>query len=92
MGLVAVVGVALIMLTPAAALDPVGVFAAVGANASFALAVVLTRRFGAPHNQLATAGWQLLIAAALLTEQAPSAARPSACGPCRAVPLASAGE
>jgi probable blue pigment (indigoidine) exporter len=51
---------------PAAALDPVGVLAAVGANVSFAVGVVLTKRFPTPPNRLAATGWQLLLGGAIL--------------------------
>ena len=63
---VAVFGVALVAIRPGAGLDPVGIAAAIAANASFALGVVLTTRFGAPRHRIAATGWQLLIAAALL--------------------------
>jgi probable blue pigment (indigoidine) exporter len=63
---VAAIGVALVAIRPGAGLDPIGMGAAVAANASFALGVVLTTRFGAPRHRIAAAGWQLLIAAGLL--------------------------
>jgi probable blue pigment (indigoidine) exporter len=64
--LVAGLGVALVAIRPGAGLDPVGIAAAIAANGSFALGVVLTSRFGAPRHRIAATGWQLLVAAALL--------------------------
>jgi probable blue pigment (indigoidine) exporter len=55
------------VLTPAAALDPLGVAAGLGAALSTALGIVLTRRFGPPPAPLLVAtGWQLMTAGALL--------------------------
>jgi len=66
-GVAAVAGVALLVLTPAAALDPVGIAAGLGATVSTALGIVLTRRFGPPPAPLLVAtGWQLMAASALL--------------------------
>src|SRR4051794_1975665 len=65
-GVVAVVGVSLVVIRPGAGLDPVGVVFAVAANVSFAMGVVLTKRFPATANRLAATGWQMLIAAGLL--------------------------
>jgi probable blue pigment (indigoidine) exporter len=65
-GCVAVLGVALVVVRPGAGLDPVGVLAAVGANVSFALGVVLTKRFPAPPNRLAATEWQMLAGAVVL--------------------------
>jgi probable blue pigment (indigoidine) exporter len=65
-GCVAALGVALVVLRPGADLDPVGLLAAVGANVSFAVGVVLTKRFPPPSNRLAATGWQLLLGAVLL--------------------------
>lgn len=64
--LVAVIGVALVALRPGAGLDAVGIAAAIAANGSFALGVVLTNRFGAPRHRIAATGWQLIVAAGLL--------------------------
>jgi probable blue pigment (indigoidine) exporter len=63
---VAAFGVALVAIRPGADADPVGIAAAIAANGSFALGVVLTNRFGAPRHRIAATGWQLLVAAALL--------------------------
>jgi probable blue pigment (indigoidine) exporter len=65
-GVVAALGVALVVVRPGSGMDPVGVLAAVSANVSFAFGVVLTKRFAAPENRLAAAGWQLLLAGLLL--------------------------
>jgi probable blue pigment (indigoidine) exporter len=65
-GVVAAVGVGLVVIRPGAGLDPVGLLAAIGANVSFALGVVLTKRFAAPTNRLAATGWQLLLGGAVL--------------------------
>jgi probable blue pigment (indigoidine) exporter len=65
-GAVAALGVALVVIRPGADIDPVGVLAALGANVSFAVGVVLTRRFPAPSNRLAATGWQLLIGGLIL--------------------------
>jgi uncharacterized membrane protein len=76
---VAAIGVGLVVVRPGADIDPVGVLAAVGANLSFSLGVVLTKRFPAPADRLAATGAQLLVGAtvlaplALLVEGAPPA-------------------
>ena len=62
----AAVGVALVVLGPAADLDMLGVAAALGAALSFALGVVLTRRFPSPGHRLAATGWQLLMSSVVL--------------------------
>ena len=76
-----VAGVALVVLGPTAALDPVGIAAALGGAAVMALGVVLTKRWGRPTGvgPLAFAGWQLtaggavLLPVALAVEGAPPA-------------------
>jgi probable blue pigment (indigoidine) exporter len=65
-GCVAALGVGLVVIRPGAGLDPVGVLAAVGANVSFAIGVVLTKRFPAPSNRVAATGWQLLMGGMIL--------------------------
>lgn len=65
-GGVAAVGVGLVVLRPDANFDPVGVIAAVGANISFSIGVVLTKRFPTPPNRLAATGWQLLMSSLIL--------------------------
>ncbi len=65
-GSIAAGGVALVAIRPGAHFDLLGVGAAVAANVSFAVGVVLTKRFGTPANRLAATGWQLLIAGVVL--------------------------
>jgi probable blue pigment (indigoidine) exporter len=65
-GGVAALGVSLVVIRPGAGLDPVGVVAAVGANLSFALGVVLTKHFPPPSNRVAATGWQLLMGGVVL--------------------------
>jgi probable blue pigment (indigoidine) exporter len=65
-GCVAALGVALVVIHPGAHLDPVGVCLAVIANLSFAIGVVLTKRFPAPTNRVAATGWQLLMGGTIL--------------------------
>jgi probable blue pigment (indigoidine) exporter len=60
-GAIAAAGVVLVVIRPGAGIDPVGVLAAIGANVSFAIGVVLTKRFPAPPNRIAATGWQLLV-------------------------------
>jgi len=62
----AAAGVALVVIRPGAQIDPVGVIAAVAANASFATGVVLSKRFAAPANRIAWTGWQLVLSAVML--------------------------
>ena len=65
-GCVAALGVGLVVIRPGAGLDPVGVLAAAGANVSFAVGVVLTKRFPPPASRLASTGWQLLLGGVVL--------------------------
>jgi probable blue pigment (indigoidine) exporter len=65
-GVAAAAGVGLVVVRPGAGIDPVGVSAAVGANVSFSLGVVLTKRFPPPTHRLAATGWQLLASGAIL--------------------------
>ncbi len=65
-GAIAAFGVALVAIHPGAGLDTVGLLAAVGANLSFAVGVVLTKRDAAPSNRIAATGWQLLIGGTIL--------------------------
>lgn len=58
--LTGVAGVALLVLGPEAALDPVGVAAALAGTVSMAAGVVLTKRWGRPVGLLAATGWQLI--------------------------------
>jgi len=80
-GAVAALGVSLVVLKGAGALDAAGVLAAVAATASMAAGTVLTRRWGRPDGvgPLALTGWQLtaggllIIPVALLGEGLPPA-------------------
>ncbi len=65
-GCIAALGVGLVVIRPGADLDPVGLLAAIGANGSFAVGVVLTKRFPTPSNRLAATGWQLLLGGVIL--------------------------
>ncbi|MFD4406342.1 EamA family transporter [Nocardia sp. NPDC058499] len=60
-GALGLAGVGLVVLGPAAALDGVGVVAGLGAAASMALGLTLTKRWGRPAGTTPTAfaGWQL---------------------------------
>ncbi|WEH17905.1 EamA family transporter [Streptomyces sp. VNUA24] len=80
-GVAAALGVSLVVLKAAGALDPVGLLAALASTASMSTGTVLTKRWGRPAgvSPLALTGWQLtagglLIAPlALLVEGAPPA-------------------
>lgn len=70
-GVVAALGVGLVVVRPGADVDAVGVLAALGANVSFAFGVVLTRllaagRSSTPAQQVAQTGWQLLLSSVVL--------------------------
>lgn len=65
-GLVAVLGVALLVLRASARLDPAGVVAGLAATAAMALGVVLTKRWGRPVPLLTFTGWQLTVGGLLL--------------------------
>lgn len=65
-GGVAAVGVALVAIRPGGNLNPAGLLAALGANLSFAVGVVLTKRHPTPANRVAATGWQLLMGGAIL--------------------------
>ena len=65
-GIAAVVGVSFIVIRPDANIDPIGVLAAVGANVSFAIGAVLTKRYPTPPNRLAATGWQLVMSGFIL--------------------------
>jgi len=58
-GTAGVAGVAMLVLGPDAALDPVGVAAAVGGTLSMAMGVVLTKHWGRPVDLVTFTGWQL---------------------------------
>ncbi len=65
-GAAAAIGVALIVIRPDASIDAVGVLAAVGANVSFSIGIVLTKRYPTPPNRLTATGWQLLMSGIVL--------------------------
>ena len=76
-GLAGIGGVALLVLTPAAALDPVGIAAGLAGAVSMAFGTVLSRHWQPPVPPLTFTAWQLtaggmlLVPAALLLEPAP---------------------
>ncbi len=57
--IIGLAGVAMLVLGPEAALDPVGAVAAVGAGASSAVGVVLVKRWGRPTGLATFTAWQL---------------------------------
>lgn len=75
-GLAGIGGVALLVLTPAAALDPVGIAAGLAGAVSMAFGTVLSRHWQPPVAPLTFTAWQLtaggllLVPAALLLEPA----------------------
>lgn len=58
-GLVGVAGVAMLVLGPDAALDPLGVAAALIGTVAMATGVVLTKHWGRPVDLMTFTGWQL---------------------------------
>ena len=77
-GCIGVVGVSLLVLTPKASLDAIGILAALGSTTVFAIGTVLVKRWGRPASLVAFTGWQLafgglaLIPLWLAVEGAPS--------------------
>jgi probable blue pigment (indigoidine) exporter len=75
-GLIGIAGVALLVLTPQAALDPIGIAAGLAGAVSMAFGTVLTRRWRPPVSNLTFTAWQLtaggilLVPVALLLEPA----------------------
>ncbi len=65
-GIAAFVGVTLVVVRPGAAFDALGLAAALAANASFALGVVLAKRDGVDDDPIGATGWQMLIASVAL--------------------------
>jgi probable blue pigment (indigoidine) exporter len=61
-----ILGVGLLVLTPEARLDPVGVGAALAGTVSMAVGVVLTKRWGRPVDLVTATGWQLVAGGLLL--------------------------
>lgn len=78
-GTLALIGVSMVVIRPGAGIDPIGVTAATGANVSFAVGVVLTKRWALDGPRVALTGWQLLLGSvmvaplALLVEGRPQA-------------------
>ena len=66
-------GVALLVLTPQAALDMWGVVAGIGGSASMALGTVLSRKWQPPVTALTFTGWQLTAGGLLLLPFVPLA-------------------
>lgn len=75
-GLIGIAGVALLVLTPKASLDPIGIVAGLAGAVSMAFGTVLTRRWQPPVSSLTFTAWQLtaggilLVPVALLLEPA----------------------
>ncbi len=73
-----IVGVAMLVLGPEAALDSIGVAAALAGTVSMAMGVVLVKHWGRPVDLITFTGWQLsagglmLVPVVLLTEGLPS--------------------
>ncbi len=65
-GLVAAAGVAMVVIRPGAEIDAVGVGAALLANVSFAVGVVLAKRDTTNPNLIGGTGWQMLVASVVL--------------------------
>jgi probable blue pigment (indigoidine) exporter len=65
-GLIGIAGVALLVLTPHAALDTVGIIAAAGGAISMAFGTVLTRKWQPPVSALTYTSWQLTAGGLLL--------------------------
>lgn len=65
-GVAGVAGVGLLVLTPQAALDPVGIVAAVVGTLVGATGAVLTKRWSRPVDLMTATGWQLLAGGLLL--------------------------
>lgn len=63
---VGVAGIALVVLTPGARLDTLGVLAGLGAAVATAFGIVLTRRWGRPVDLLTFTGWQLVAGGVVL--------------------------
>ncbi len=71
-------GIALVVLTPQARLDALGVLTGVGAAVATALGIVLTRRWGRPVDVVTFTGWQLLAGGLVLLPLLPFEGLPSA--------------
>ncbi|MBB4573087.1 EamA family transporter [Rhizobium lentis] len=65
-GLAGMAGVGLLVLTPKAALDPIGIAAGLAGAVSMAFGTVLTRRWAPPVSNLTFTAWQLTAGGILL--------------------------
>ncbi len=65
-GLAGLAGVGLLVLTPKAALDPIGIAAGLGGAVSMATGTVLTRHWRPPVSSLTATAWQLTAGGLLL--------------------------
>jgi probable blue pigment (indigoidine) exporter len=65
-GIIGMAGVSLLVLTPSAALDPVGIIAGLAGAISMAFGTVLTRRWTPPVSSLTFTAWQLTAGGILL--------------------------
>lgn len=65
-GLVAAIGVTLVVGPTSTGFDAVGALATIAATASFAVAVVLSKRFTPPPDRIAATGWQLGLSSLVL--------------------------
>lgn len=67
-GALGMLGVALVVLGPNAAMSPIGIFAGLGGAVSMGIGVVLTKKWGRPQGVSAVglAGWQLTAAGLVL--------------------------
>ncbi|MEX0757390.1 MAG: DMT family transporter [Acidimicrobiia bacterium] len=65
-GVIAAIGVGMVMLRPGVEVDAIGVGATVVATLSFAVAIVLTKHFPPARDRIAATGWQLLLSSLLL--------------------------
>ncbi|NOX30154.1 MAG: EamA family transporter, partial [Actinobacteria bacterium] len=76
-GLAGIAGVAMLVLGPAAAIDPIGIAAAVAGTITMGTGVVLTKHWGRPVDLITFTGWQLtagglmLVPVVLATEGLP---------------------
>lgn len=77
-GLAGIAGVGLLVLTPNATLDLIGVVAALVATVSMAAGIVLTKRWRRPVDLVTAAGWQLVAGGVLLAVLAAAVEGPAA--------------
>lgn len=67
-GILGMIGIALVVLGPDAAMSPIGILAGLGGAASMGTGVVLTKKWGRPEgvSAIGAAGWQLTAAGLVL--------------------------